>query len=144
MLLTCSPLKEVKVFNINVNALRSEDQESPEDYKSPEDHKSLEDYKKHRKPQDHEESKKPEIQEVRKRQESPQESKKAAKSQESRTSRVWKTSRLQESRSRRIIPNNIALFPPARGGEREKGKRDSSLKSMVKSSDDSSFSQLHP
>jgi hypothetical protein len=44
-----------------------------------------------------------------------------------------------------------ALFPPARGGEREKGKRDSSLRCMVifreefnNLSDDSSFSQLHP
>jgi hypothetical protein len=75
---------------------------------------------------------------------SPQESKKTAKSQESRTSRVWKTGRLQESRIRRITPNNVALFPPAKEREREKGKRDSSLKSMVKSRDDSSFSQLHP
>jgi hypothetical protein len=85
-----------------------------------------------------------EIQEVRKSQESPQESKKAAKSQESRTPRVWKTGRIQESRSRRITPNNMDIFPPARGGEREKGKRGSSLKSMVKSSGDSSFLKLHP
>ncbi len=28
----CSPLKEVKVFNKNITALRSEDQKSPEDY----------------------------------------------------------------------------------------------------------------
>jgi hypothetical protein len=81
-----------------------------------------------REPQNHEESRKPEIQEVPNSQESPQESEKTARSQETRTSRVWKTGRLQESRSRRITPNNIALFPPARGGEREKGKRDSSLK----------------
>jgi hypothetical protein len=85
-----------------------------------------------------------EIQEVRKSQERPQESKKTAKSQESRNSRVWKTGRIQESRSRRITPNNTAIFPPARGGERGKGKRDSSLKSMVKFSDDSSFLKLHP
>jgi hypothetical protein len=75
---------------------------------------------------------------------SPQESKKTAKSQESITPRVWKTGRIQESRPRRITPNNIAIFPPARGGEGEKGKRDSSLKSMVKFSDDSSFLKLHP
>jgi hypothetical protein len=61
-----------------------------------------------------------EIQEVHKSQESPQESKKTAKSQESRTSRVWKTGRIQEPRSRRITPNNFAIFPPTRGGEREK------------------------
>jgi hypothetical protein len=85
-----------------------------------------------------------EIQEVPKSQESPRESKKAAKSQESRASRVWKTGRIQEPRSRRITPNNITIFPPARERKREKGKRDSSLKSMVKSSDDSSFSKLHP
>ncbi len=85
-----------------------------------------------------------EIQEVHKSQEGPQESKKTAKSQEFRTPRVWKTGRIQESRSRRITPNNIAIFPPTRGGEREKGKRDSSLKSMVKFSDDSSFLKLHP
>jgi hypothetical protein len=78
---------------------------------------------------------------------SPQQSKKAARSQEARTSRVWKTGKSQESRIRRKTPNNTALFPPAKGGERVKGKRDSSLKSMVKSreefnglSDDSSFS----
>jgi hypothetical protein len=76
-------------------------------------------------------------------QEIPQESKKAAKSQESRISRVWKTGIIQESKSGRISPN-IAIFPPARGGEKEKGKRDSSLKSMVKLSDDSSFLKLHP
>jgi hypothetical protein len=57
--------------------------------------------------------------------------------------RVWKTGIIQESRSRRITPNT-AIFPPARGGEKEKGKRDSSLKSMVKFSDDSSFLKLHP
>jgi hypothetical protein len=85
-----------------------------------------------------------EIQEGRKSQESPQESKKTAKSQESKTPRVWKTDRIQESRSRRITPDNTAIFPPARGGEREKGKRDSHLKSMVKFSDDSSFLKLHP
>jgi hypothetical protein len=68
-----------------------------------------------------------EIQEVRKSQESPQESKKTAKSQKSRISRVWKTGRIQESRSRRITPNNTALIPPTRGGEKEEGKRDSSL-----------------
>jgi hypothetical protein len=85
-----------------------------------------------------------EIQEVRKSQESLQESKETAKSQESRIPRVWKTGIIQESRSRRVTPNNIAIFPPARGGEKEKGKRDSSLKSMVKFSDDSSFLRLHP
>jgi hypothetical protein len=74
---------------------------------------------------------------------SPQESKKTNKSQESRTSRVWKTGITQESKSRRISPN-IVIFPPAREGEKEKGKRDSSLKSMVKLSDDSSFLKLHP
>jgi hypothetical protein len=58
---------------------------------------------------------------------SPQESKKAAKYQEARTSKVWKTGRPQESRIKRINPNNTAVFPSARGGEREKGKRDSSL-----------------
>jgi hypothetical protein len=83
-----------------------------------------------------------------------QESKKAAWSQEARTSRVWKTGSTQESRIKRITPNNTALtalFPPARGGEREKGKRDTSLRCMVKFreefnnlSDDSSISQLHP
>jgi hypothetical protein len=56
-----------------------------------------------------------------------QESKMTTKSQESRISRVWKTGITQESKSRRITPN-IATFPPARGGEKEKGKRDSSLK----------------
>jgi hypothetical protein len=84
-----------------------------------------------------------ETQEVRKSQESPQESKKIAKSQESKIPRVWKTGIIQESRSRRITPNT-AIFPPARGGEKEKGKRDSSLKSMLKFSDDSSFLKLHP
>jgi hypothetical protein len=59
---------------------------------------------------------------------SPQESKEAARSQEARTSRVWKTGKTQEPRIKGIIPNNNALFPPAKGGEREKeGKRDSSL-----------------
>jgi hypothetical protein len=57
------------------------------------------------------------IQEVCKSQESPQESKKTAKSQESRIPRVWKTGKIQEPRSRRITPNNTAIFPPARGGE---------------------------
>jgi hypothetical protein len=47
-------------------------------------------------------------------------------------SRVWKTGRSQESRNRRITPNNTALFPPARGGEREKGERCSGLQRMVK------------
>jgi hypothetical protein len=42
-------------------------------------------------------------------------------------SRVWKTGRLQESRIMRITLNKTALFPPAIGGEREKGKRDSSF-----------------
>jgi hypothetical protein len=84
-----------------------------------------------------------EIQEVRKSQERPQESKKTVKSQESRISRVWKTDITQESKSRRIPPN-IAIFPPTRGGEKGKGKRDSSLKSMVKLSDDSSWLSLHP
>jgi hypothetical protein len=126
-LLTCSPLKEVKVFNINVTALGVwRPRESGNDHKSPEDYKSLGDYKEHRNPQDHEESRKP------RNPGSPQESKKTAKSQESRTSRIWKTGRLQEPRSRIITPYNIALFPPARGGEREEGKRDSSLKNMVK------------
>jgi hypothetical protein len=50
---------------------------------------------------------------------------------------------MQGSRSKRITPN-IAIFPPARGGENEKGKRDSSLKSMVKFSDDSSFLKYIP
>jgi hypothetical protein len=49
-----------------------------------------------------------ETQEVCKCQERPQESKKTAKSQESRTSRVWNTGRIQESRSRRITPDNTA------------------------------------
>jgi hypothetical protein len=44
---------------------------------------------------------------------SSQESKKAVRSQETRTSRVWKTGRSQESRIRRITPNNTAVFPPA-------------------------------
>jgi hypothetical protein len=48
--------------------------------------------------------------------------------------RVWKTGIIQESKPRRISPNST-IFPPARGGETEKGKRDSSLKSMVKLSD---------
>ncbi len=65
----CSPLKKVKVFNINVLPWESEDQKSLEDHKSPEDYKSLEDYKKHRKPQDHEESRKPGKQDVSKSQE---------------------------------------------------------------------------
>jgi hypothetical protein len=65
-----------------------------------------------------------EIQEVSKSQESPQESKKTAKSQESRIRRVWKTGIIQESRSRRITPNNTAIFPPARGGEREREERE--------------------
>jgi hypothetical protein len=69
--------------------------------------------------------------------------KKTAKSQESRIPRVWKTDTIQESESRRKSPN-IATFPPAKGGEKEKGKRDSSLKSMVKLSDDSSWLSLHP
>jgi hypothetical protein len=52
---------------------------------------------------------------------------KAARSQEARTSRVWKTSSPQESRIKIITSNNTALFPPARRGEREKGKRNTSL-----------------
>jgi hypothetical protein len=54
-------------------------------------------------------------------------------------------------KKRRITSDNTALFPPKRGGEREKGKRDTSLQSMVKWReeinnlfDDSSSSQLHP
>ncbi len=74
---------------------------------------------------------------------SPQESKKTAKSQESRIPRVWMTGIIPKSKSRRKSPNT-AIFPPARGGEKEKGKRDSSLKSMVKLSDDSSWLNLHP
>jgi hypothetical protein len=71
--------------------------------------------------------------------------KKPARSQETRTSRVWKTGRSQESRIRRITPNKTALFTPARGGEREKGKRDSSLKSMVKSREEfNELSVTHP
>jgi hypothetical protein len=53
-------------------------------------------------------------------------------------------------RSRRITPDNTALSPPTRGEEREKGKRDTSLQSMVKWKagfnnlfEDSSSSQLH-
>jgi hypothetical protein len=135
----CSALKEVKVFNINITAFRV--RKTTMVWKTTRVRKttrSIKNYKTTRSPRNQE------IQEVCKSQESPQESKKTAKSQESRTSRVWKTGRIQEPRSMRITPNNIAIFPPARGGEREKGKRYSSLKSMVKSSDDSSFLKLHP
>jgi hypothetical protein len=41
-----------------------------------------------------------------------------------------------------MTPNNTALFPPAKGGEREKGKRASSLKSMVKSREEFMDSQM--
>jgi hypothetical protein len=106
--------------------------------KSPEDYQSQEDYKRHKGPQDYKGSRKPRDPGNPQESGSPQESKKTAKSQEPRIPRVWKTGIIQESRSRRITPN-IAIFPPARGGEKEKGKKDSSLKSMVKLSDDSSF-----
>ncbi len=111
--------------------------------KSPEDYQSQQDYKKHKEPQDYKGSRKPRNPGSPKESGIPQESKETAKSQESRTPRVWKTGRIQESRTRRITPYT-AIFPPARGGEKEKGKRDSSLKSMVKLSDDSSFLNYIP
>jgi hypothetical protein len=107
--------------------------------KSLEDFQSEEDYKKHKEPQDYRGSRKPRNPGSPQVSGSPQESKKTAKSQESRIPRVWKTGIIQESRSRRITLN-IAIFPIARGGEEEKGKRGS----MVKFSDDSSFLKLHP
>jgi hypothetical protein len=134
---------------------------SPEDYKesgrlqrvrkttkSPEDYQSQEDYKKREEPQDYKGPRKPRDSGSPQESGSPQgsgslqESKMTAKSQESRISRVWKTGITQELKSRRITPN-IAIFPSARGGEKEKGKRLQS-QSMVKRSDDSSFLVLHP
>ncbi len=141
----CSPLKEVKVFQYKHNCLES--LKTKRVWKTTRVRKTTRVPKTTKNTKNHKTMKIPgnqEIQEVRKSQESPQESKKTAKSQESRTARVWKTGKKQESRSRRITSNNTAIFPPARGGEREKRKRDSSLKSMVKFSDDSSFLKLHP
>jgi hypothetical protein len=111
--------------------------------KSPEDYRSQEDYKRHKEPQDYKGSRKPRNPGSPQESGSPQDSKKTAKSQESRIPRVWKTGIIQESKPKRITPNTT-IFPPARGGKKEKGKRDSSLKSLVKFSDDSSLLKLHP
>jgi hypothetical protein len=55
------------------------------------------------------------------------------------------TGRPQESRRIRITSENTALFPPTRGGEREKGKRDTSLQSMVNGEKSSkTFLMIHP
>jgi phage protein D len=77
----CSPLKEVKVFNKNITALRVKIKRVRKTTKNPEDYQSPEDYKKHKEPQDYEESRKP------RNPGSPQESKNTAKSQESRIPR---------------------------------------------------------
>jgi hypothetical protein len=53
---------------------------------------------------------------------------KAARSQEARTSRVWKTSRPQESRIKRMTSNYTALFPSGRRRrKRERKERHQSL-----------------
>jgi hypothetical protein len=81
----CSPLKEVKVFNINTTALESDHQESPEDYK------------KHKEPQDHEESKKP------RNPGSPQESGKSARVKENcQVSRIQNPKSLKDWQDTRV------------------------------------------
>jgi hypothetical protein len=138
----CS-LKETYIFNKHVNTLRvkvakrvRKTNKSPEDYQEQEATRGM----KIQRPMKKQEIKKPgHLQESG----SLQESKKAAKSQESRNPRVWKTGLIGESKPRRTSPNTT-MFPPTRGGEAEKGKRDTSRKSMVKLSDDSSWLSLHP
>jgi hypothetical protein len=87
--------------------------------KSPKEYQSQGDYKKHKEPKDYKGSRRPRNPGSPQGSGRPQESKKTAKSQESRILRVWKTGIIQESKSRGITPN-IAIFPSARGGEKER------------------------
>ncbi len=132
-----SPLKEIYVFNKYINTLRvkmakrvRKTKKSPEDYQE----QATRDMKIQKTMED---------QEI-KRPRTPARVRESARVKEGcQVSRIWKTGIIQKSKPRRISPNTT-IFPPARGEETEKGKRDSSLKSMVKLSDDSSWLSLHP